>query len=188
MVQKKQLPVCICTFLFLLSGCVPQWTVIEKPEIKLADASYTVKAPVGWKQLTGIGKKTFITNEGPALQVIEVQEVEREKAFESLKIEIKENVLISELADYFVADFKTQLSGIQVTHNKTIATTIDNKQSFKVFLEFTNSEGLVFDVIAYGLMHNDIIYTLYYQAPGIYYFERDRQLFEDVVASFIINN
>lgn len=186
MVQKTQIPVCIFIFILLLAGCVPQWTVIEKPEIKLANASYSIKAPVGWKQLTGIGKKMFITKEGPALQAIEVQEVERKKAFASLKIEIKENVLVSELADYFIADFKTQLSGIQVNHNKTIAATLDNKQAFKVFLEFTNPEGLFFDVIAYGLMHNDIIYTLYYQAPRIYYFERDRQIFEDVAASFTL--
>jgi hypothetical protein len=184
MTRKRQTLVLISILFLFTAGCVPQWQLIEKPEIKLANASYSLKAPVGWKQLTGIGKTTFITNEGPSLQTIEIAETERKKAFESLKIEIKEDVLISELADYFVADFKTQSQGTQVNHTRTIAATIDSKPAFKVFFNFTNHEGLFFEAAAYGLMHNDIIYTLYYQAPRIYYFARDEQVFEDLAASF----
>ncbi len=184
MLNKKNILFCIVSGLIFLSGCVPQWKLIEKPELQGANATCRIDAPLGWVQLTGIDKRAFVTKEGPSLQMIEINEIEREKAFPSLKIEIKKDILISELADYFIAEYKARQKGGQVTHIRTTPAAIDNQQAFKAVFEYANHDGLIFNVITYGLMRNDIFYSLYYQAPAIYYFERDLPVFDKIVASF----
>ncbi|MCG8634535.1 MAG: hypothetical protein MI863_11955 [Desulfobacterales bacterium] len=177
---------CVAVLLFLTGCVIPQWKVIEKPELTSAGSSYRVQGPVGWIQLTGIEKHTFITREGPSLQAIEVQQAPMDKAFEGIDIEINDNVLISELAQFYVADFKAKNQGLQVSRTDTMPFTIDGKQGFKVTMEFRSEEGLVFDIITCGLLFGGQFYTLVYHAPRLHYFERDLPVFNRVVASFEI--
>ncbi len=182
----KSLLTCVAALL-LLTGCVtPQWQLIEKPELTSAGSSYRIQGPVGWVQLTGIEKQTFITREGPTLQAIDVQQTPKDKAFENIDIKINDNILISELAQFYVAEFKAKNQALQMTRTDTIPFTIDEKQGFKVSLEFRNEEGLIFDVIACGLLFDDQFYTLVYHAPRLHYFERDLPVFNRVVESFEI--
>ena len=149
-------------------------------------ATYKINMPVGWIQLTGIQNRIHITKEGPSIQVIDIRQIPKENAFKSLKIKLEDEVLVSELAEYYVADYKTRNQGFQVNHLETLPIMIDKKQGFKVIFEFTNNEGLVYTVIAYGLLHKEHFYTLYFHAPKLHYFERDLPTFKTVVDSFVL--
>lgn len=173
--------------LVMLTGCVvPQWKEIQKPELTASGATYKIQAPVGWVALSGMKQQTLITKEGPAVQSIKVHQTPQEKAFEYIDKKISDNILISELANFYVAEIKAANPSIQVTLKETVPHTLDGKEGFKTTLEFRNEEGLIIDVIAYGLLFNKQFYTLVYHAPRLYYFERDLPVFNRVVESFKI--
>ncbi|MCP3876051.1 MAG: hypothetical protein GY699_23245 [Desulfobacteraceae bacterium] len=170
----------------LLVGCAPHWEKIEQPDLKSSDNSFEIKTPVGWVQLKGLEKRAFITKEGPTLQIIEVMTVAKKDAFKSLDVNMDREILISEMAEYYLADFKKKNRGFHIEHIETLPILINEKQGFKLTLEFKNRKGLLFKVIVYGLVHKDLFYTLFYRAPKLYYFDRDIDMFNQVVKSFRI--
>lgn len=179
-------PIYLILAVLFLSGCVPTYKAIQQPELQPDNKSFKIIVPVGWVQLTNINRTTFITKEGPYLQKMVVEQVPREELFKATKIKIKKDIIVTELAEYYIAEYKKQNQRVTVTHKETLPATIDNKQGFKVIMEFSNAKGLVFDVITYGLYHQDHFYALYYQAPRLYYFNRDLPVFNAMVDSFTL--
>ncbi len=172
------------------TGCIPKWKAIKQSELSAKNANFRITAPMGWIQLEGLDKITFITKEGPGIQKIWIEQTHREKAFQALfsekETKLEKDVMVTELAEYYIANFKMMNQGFQVTHKETLPAVIDQKQGFKILMGYANAEGLVFDVVVYGFMHDDYVYTLFFQAPRLYYFERDLPVFESVKESFVL--
>lgn len=183
---KNSLIVAFLSALLFLTSCIPEYKVIEKPELQPTNGAFQIKAPVGWIHLTKLETATFITKEGPYVQKIRVSQTPKKNLFRATKVKLKDDVLVTELAEYYIAEYKKTNSRVTVNHIDTLPATIDQKQGFKVVMNFINSKGLVFDVIVYGLYHKDHLYTLYYHAPRLHFFERDLHVFESVVKSFVL--
>lgn len=188
-ISKREVCLTLAAMVFAM-GCIPQWKTIEKPELTPKQANFKVTAPLGWVQLDGLEKVTFITKEGPGIQKIWIEQVHREKAFEALfkkkETKLEKDVLVTELAEYYIADFKMVSQGVQVTHKETLPALIDDKQGFKILMEYANTEGLIFEVVTYGFLHEDHLYTLTLHAPRLFFYDRDLPVFESMVDSFTL--
>jgi hypothetical protein len=180
----KRLLVCLLVVLFL-GGCV-YWARIESPYLAGPQNAYKLEVPVGWMHAAYIKSLMFITKDGPELQFIQVAKFTHKDAFKAIEVEISKDTLVSELAEYYVANYKKLREGLNVTHVETRPATISGHSGFRSHLEFVNARGLVFDIVVYGFANEDGFYELVYQAPRLHYFERDLPAFEALVQSFTL--
>jgi len=168
--------------IFPLTGCI-SWVEVKEPDFKAPNNAYTLQAPVGWMRISN-NNFTLITRDSPYIQAIEINKFTHKNAFSQTGVTINENTLVTELAEYYIANYKAVNSGASINHLETKPAKIDGNSAFRLHLEHINSRGLIFDVIIYGFTDKSNFYHLLYRAPRIHYFEKDLQTFETVVQSF----
>lgn len=176
----------LMAILFSLAGCAT-WARIETPGMKGPDNRYTLEVPVGWVHAAFVKDSIVLSKDGPGLNLIEVKHRTKDQAFTATKAALTEDLLIGEVAEYFIAEFKAS-SETQVSHLSTEPATVSGLPGFKVRLETINAKGLVFDILAYGTRDDAFFYYLLYMAPRLYYYEKDLGQFEKLVASFRIRS
>lgn len=176
----------LAAVMMLLSGCA-YWARIESTTLAGPDNAFELEVPVGWVHAVGDKTCILITKDGPALQRIEVKRFTLKDAFAAIEAEISEKTLVSELAEYYVANFKKMLQGVTVKHLETLPADIDGHPGFRCKMEFANSRGLLFDVVAYGFVTTEGFYRLLYQATKLHYFDQDLETFERIVRSFSLS-
>jgi hypothetical protein len=185
---RLSIPAALCGVLFLLAGCAT-WTRIEDPELKKApDSRYAIEVPEGWVHAAFIKDGIVISKDGPGLNLIQVRDRKNAQAFVNTKVALTQDMLVSEVAEYFIAEYQATAGGTAVKHLSTEPADVGGLPGFKVRLEKTNASGLVFDVLAYGTKDDAYFYYLLYTAPRLYYYEKDVKDFEDLVASFRIQS
>lgn len=181
----------LISFVVLLTSCGGPFTRVAKPEFTDTSKNYHVNLPIGWVQVTGpqSGDALWISKDGYSLQSIKIEGLKHDKAFVSIKKSASTNTLISDLAELELAEIKaksTHASSIKVLEN-TLAN-ISEQKAFRLHIQYLNEKGLRFEQVTYGLVNAKYYYKLTYQAPTIHYFGRDKQAFDQMVASFKITN
>lgn len=171
--------------LFSLAGCAT-WTRIEAPGMQGPDNRYSLEVPVGWVHAAFVKDGIVVSKDGPGLNLIEVKHRANTQAFANTKVALTDDLLIGEVAEYFIAEFKAAAES-QINHLSTEPATVNDLPGFKVRLETIDAKGLVFDILVYGTRDDAYFYYLLYMAPRLYYFEKDLKPFEDLVASFKIS-
>lgn len=178
-------PGCVLVLMILtFSACVTTWTRIETPRMNGPDGQYQVTVPACWIHAAFITDGIYISKDGPALNWIEVRHIKRDQGFPLTKVKLDGDYLITEVAEYYLAELKEKYKGGTVNHLITEPAEIDGKTGLKIHLEIINSQGLEFDVLAYGMLDDLNFYHLLYKAPRLYYFEKEREAFEGLVATF----
>ncbi len=172
--------------LFSLTGCAT-WTRIETPGMNGPGSRYTVEAPAGWVRADFLQDRILISKDGPGLNLIEVNHRKNGQAFVNTKVELTEDMLIGEVAEHYIAEYQTTAAGSQVNHLTTEPATVGGLPGFKVRFERINDKGLVFDVLVFGTRDSAYFYSLLYMAPRLYYYEKELEPFENLVASFKIH-
>jgi hypothetical protein len=168
----------------LLAGCMTPWTKVEESRQTSADGSFAIDAPVGWVRFTMNRDQLLITRDGSTIQFISVALRPHDKAFEKIKRKSDENLLPTELADLTVAELRTQpiLQNIEIIDNQPRA--VGGRPGFALHLQYRTERGAPFDRVVYGAAFKDGVLFFTYNALHIYYFERDRAVFDQVVASY----
>lgn len=174
-----------------LASCGGPFNRLTKPEYINEKLGYSTKLPVGWVEYTGpeLKDEVVLSRDGYSLQSIKIKRFEKALAFEKTKQIPAENVLISDLAAYELAEFKAKSANsasIKVLENTL--TTVDDSPAFKLHLQYLNDRGLRLEDLIIGLMHKEYYYRLSYYAPTLYYYERDEPIFEQVVSDFQFNS
>lgn len=164
------------------------WTLIEKPELSGPQGLYSINAPLCWVHASVKTDAIVISKDGPGLNLIEIKHYQRDKGLPLTKKKLADDLLVTEVAELFIAELKKRVGSTTFNHLSTEPADIDGKPGFKLSLEVVNTAGLKTNALVYGLVHDKNFYYLLYRAPQLYYFERDRQAFEDVVASFTIKS
>ncbi len=164
-------------------GCV-YWTKIESPILVGPNNEYKLKVPKGWIHASGDKVRIVITKDSPLLQRIEIRKFSHNSAFRLIETEINQDTLVTELAEYYVANYKKLYQGFDVKHLETKPATIDGHSGFRLHMEYANQRGLIFNVVVYGFANKDGFFHLLYQAPKPHYFDKDLQTFEGIVESF----
>jgi hypothetical protein len=174
--------VIVCAIIF--SSCVKTWTRVENPQMKGPNGLYRVTVPACWIHAAFIADRICISKDGPSLNWIEVSHFDRSAGFPLTHTTLNGDHLITEVAEYDLAELKARFKGHTVNHLATEPAEIDGKTGFRMRLELIMPSGLVFDVMAYGMMDEGHFYQMLYKAPRIHYYEKELATFEDFVATF----
>ena len=126
----------------------------------------------------------LLTRDGLALQTIELRRHDLKQAFGNINKDAEIGMLAAELAELYIANAMQSegTENIAVVENRPA--TISNQSSFRLHLTYTNTKGLGFERIVYGFATEKGFFTLAYEAPTRYHFERYLRNFESIVASF----
>jgi len=161
------------------------WAKINKPLVVSSDKSISVEIPVGWVRAYDDRNQILATYDGLPIQAIEVlRDKHSDKVFEKIEKSSNGNMLASELAELVIAEMKAQSEMVHVNVIDNGPAMIGKNQGFKVQVTYRNQKGLEYGQIIYGFADEKNLYRLFYRAPIIRYFERDKQTFEQVVSSF----
>lgn len=166
-----------------LAACAP-WTRIDagsRTETRADD--YSVELPVGWVKQTAGVNDLFITRDGPALNAIVVARQPHTRKLPVTKRETRADLLPHELAELVVAEWK----GTEATANIEIVSSapklVDGRPAVRVHGRYRNERGLPIERVLFTLVDGRGRLSLFYEAPGIVYFQRSLPDFEAMVAS-----
>lgn len=173
-----------------ITGCASNyWKTLPDDLYTNQKAGFQVKAPKGWFAGKGVSGPLVITKDGPLLQAIEITEMALKKSFPKTKRVVADDTEPLELADYYLAEFKSELEGITVVDKKSLSpASIEQNDAFNMVLEFNSVEGLGYRVNVYGFVRAGKMYTLKYQAPRLHYYDRYAVDFKKVVESFSLKS
>ena len=184
--MRKRSYLVSCMVLMLavsFTACVT-WSRIASPVMTGPGEHYQVTVPACWIHAAFIKDGICISKDGPSLNWIEVSHIKRDPGFPLTKVKVDDDHLITEVAEYYLAELKAKFRGATVNHLLTEPANIDGRTGFKIHLEVINSNGLIFDMLAYGLMDDLNFYYLAYKAPRLHYYEKELETFEEMVATF----
>ncbi|WP_415882082.1 hypothetical protein [Neptuniibacter sp. QD34_54] len=178
----------ILSLMFVLAGCQVFTRLPEtQSTVQNKGKDFEVTIPGGWVEYNDSKENTIVlTKEGPALQWVNFRESSLDKPFEFIDVKLKSDALVNEVADHFVENLKAQQSGLTVEKNQLVPMDINGNDGFKLTLNATNPNGLVFKVLVYGSITTKSLYILSYESPALYFFEKELPEFESMANSFQI--
>jgi len=179
----------VMSLITIISACaVAPYTRVDEKNQQYTNDHFSITLPVGWvlfEEENGV----WLSKDGPGLQRIAVQFREHKNAFKELKKSSSSNLLPSELAEMTIAELKASnehgLPSLKIMSNEPVQ--IAGWQGYALHLGFKADEGLRIEILADGFVNEKGLYTLFYRAPTLHYFNQDRAAFEKVVSSLRIN-
>jgi hypothetical protein len=177
--------------LLLLEGCVtPAWQMAQSryiPESK----EIQLELPSGWKQYNLLQREDptviqALTRDGFALQAIFLKKVTLEMEFKNTKKRLSQSMLPQEVAEVFFDDVRSDPSKTKQQILEQGPIKVDERSGFKILYTFQTKTGLKKQGLCYGVLNNSTFYSLIYEAPVRYYFDKDLRTFENVKGSFRI--
>ncbi len=186
----------------LTSGCATTayWTMTDDLNRVAQSKSFQMSIPEGWvrttepdtweqleiddKLRTILLESMTVTRDGTSLHAITVTRRYSDNAFPALKKKSVASMLPIEAADLYVSELRKRngLERLEVLSNKPAQ--VDGKQAFQLVLQYRNDDGLRVRIESYGFVDKTGFYTINYRAPYLYYYDRDRQEFTELVQSF----
>jgi len=192
--RKKIKAITLLMASLLLNACVSgQWRQVTDTVISDSYNRFRIAAPAGWMHQIGNKNSIVVSRDGLSLQFIKVgalsestlQIVLRRISRDKQKVLVLDSMLPSELAGIFVSVFKNT----RVTRNIKIlangpAIIGNNINGFRLLVMFTTDRGLQVKREVYGYAQGDQLVFIIYQAPALYYFPRDLDIYKKVITSF----
>ena len=150
------------------------------------DAHYTVDLPTDWLRIKK-DKIMLVTRDGIDVQRITFELREHDKAFAETKQVSATSMLPSELADRYVAELRTSdehgLPSLEIISDRPF--TLDGRLGFQLHLRFLNDDGLRYERLVSGYANETGFFVVTYQAPSLHFFERDREVYQRVLRTFM---
>lgn len=170
----------------ILTGCQAFTRLPEaQSTVQNENKTYEVSVPGGWVRYNFTeATEVFLTKDGPSLQRVQIKERDLSKPFDNLEVSLSSNTLISEIAEHYEADIKAEVQGLTVERLALTPASVGNFDGFKLTLKATNMSGLEIKILSYGAVANNKFYALTYQAPELFFFDRDLKQFEQMAGSF----
>ena len=167
-----------------LCGCAgfSVWTKVSG-EYKDSARGFSAVLPSGWMRYNHI--KYFIaTRDGVVLENIVVQKLYFDDELEHTKKKFFEGMMLEDLAEIEIDNYKSsdQINRFELDENKPVA--IADKDGFRIKYSYYSKGGLKIVGIHYGLMHNEDVYRIRYEAAAQHYFKKYLGNFEKFVESF----
>ncbi|MDQ5984610.1 MAG: hypothetical protein CSYNP_00305 [Syntrophus sp. SKADARSKE-3] len=173
----------VLTLLLMLCGCA-HWLPAGGP-YSPDSKDYSVQLPEKWMRLNiKDSKYVIMTRDGIRLQSISVETFPVEKALKYTKKKLTKDMLPQEAAEVIIDNAKTNPvhSNFEIIEN--VPMTIAGHQGFKVVYSFRSKDGLRSRSVYCGFIHDGFCYGIVYAAAARYYFDKDFQTYEKVLASF----
>lgn len=169
----------------LLVACQSSWVRMDSSDTSVKTAYYNTSLPAGWVKLQ-IQNKVQATLDGFDIQQLAIKFSKHEKAFEKIEKHSSETMLSSELADLYVANLKAEdengLPSLEILSSAPI--TIHGINGFELELQFVNNRGLRYQAKVAGFANEKGFFTIFYRAPVLHFYERDKKVYSHVINSF----
>jgi hypothetical protein len=139
--------------------------------------------PSGW--MAKIGADRFqLTREGPNAQLIRYFEMGSTFVLHGQKTLVTATDSPETLSRVLVENFKTGSPGIRdIVVVEAIAASVCGQPGLRQVSTYATDRGLVYRHLVYAAVMANQVYYLDYDAPALYYFDRDVAAFEDMVRS-----
>ncbi|MFL0798348.1 MAG: hypothetical protein K6L73_12760 [Cellvibrionaceae bacterium] len=188
MISKKSMVGILLLVTSLLAGCGQYWNLASVEPVASSKSSFSFVAPESWfvgKRYRGM---MVVTKDGPLLQAIEIKEQSLKKAFPKTKQEVNASVTSLELANYYLAELKTELEGISVVEKHSIVpVSLGDQDAFQMELSFNSQSGVTYKSRVLGLAYDEKVITLAFQAPELHYYQSSIGDFESMLETFKLN-
>ncbi len=168
------------------------WKLVAEGAPFTHKTGYSIQYPAGWRWVKmPFGDETLATRDGPDLQLIAVDFRKHKGAFRALKQDSSPAMMPQELAQKLVAE-ATSARGLQ---NMEILsdepTTLAGRPGFRLHLAYRTSvdAGSVrYEEYVVGASSPQGIFIISYRAPHLHFFGRDKEIFEQSLATFAISD
>jgi len=165
----------------LIAGCAqtPQKAPAPTPLEPVA----RIHTPEGWVQERNAYHQLVASRDGYFVQTIFVAARTNPDAFPAIKKGADPGMLPSQLAELHIANLKAS-SGerLEVVENEPAE--VGDLTGYRLQLRSFDGRGLEFRTIVYGAADEHYFYRLAYNAPVLYFFDRDLPAFEAMVKTF----
>jgi len=199
-----KLSIIIIITCLLSVACTPTWKYIDdKPKlVKLDRVSFSV--PKNWvffndhnntyavrdhgKNIKTKVERILMTKNGFSLDVVDIIKFELNKAFPNINKKADETLLISELAELWIAEQKVALriEVIEILKNQPI--NFEKQQGFLVHYRYNDAMGKTIENLSYGFVTKEYFYTFTYQAPSLHFFDASLSDFKGLISSISLKS
>ena len=179
--QRAASALCGIVGFTLIAGCAqtPQRAPAPTPLEPVA----RIRTPEGWVQERNAYHQLLASRDGYFVQSIFVAARANLDAFPAIKKGADPSMLPSQLAELHIANLKAG-SGERVEVLENEPAEVGDLAGYRLQLRWFDGRGLEFRTIVYGAADEHYFYRLAYQAPVLYFFDRDLPAFEAMVKTF----
>ena len=167
--------------LLLLPACAP-WSRVNSP-FEDPRHHFSVSIPDGWMKFNS-NQHLLISRDGPFLQYILVASRNLESPFSHTMRKMQRGMLPQEAAQIILDDLKLDraVRNLEVLENGPI--NIGCCEGFRILFTYRNADGLTLKTVYLGFIKDRMFYSIRYTAADRYYFAKDVNAFQKVLASF----
>jgi len=167
-----------------LAGCAHDWERVGPHPALAAERSLEVRGPEGWVRWSVDPEALAFTRDGPGVQLLVFEAYELEHAFPALERPAAASLLPSELSALALGELKTLAGVMAIEALASEPATLAGRAGFRLHVRSTDARGLRSDNLLFGAVSEERYLLVWYRAPTLHYFERDRAAVERAVASF----
>lgn len=144
-----------------------------------------VDLPDRWYRLKNVDY-LLLTKDGPPLQSVTVLRHYVDIPLPNTARTFAGGMLPAEVAETVLDDlsFDERIGHIVVRENRPAA--VAGLPGFRISLSYRDRQDLAYRAVIYGVLANQWVHLLRYDAPQRYYFDRDLAVFESIAGSFMI--
>lgn len=167
----------------LLTSCAP-WSAIDPDNLSISvKEDYSLDAPMGWVRRNYDIYDIFLSRDGPLLNFIAIQRDKHDVELKRTKRTTKADLLPHEVAELVIAEQKAgdTRSAFSVISNRPAS--IGGKPAVRVHTRWKTDRGLPIERLTYALVDGKGRLALIYEAPGLVYFPKSLEDFEQLVKS-----
>jgi hypothetical protein len=169
----------LLTLIGLITGCCG-WKAVDGD---FQADTYRMEVPGGWMKFDS-GAYVMISHDGPYLQYILFQERPLERPFRHARKRLTADMLPQEAAQTVIDDLSSDPMVANFAVIENAPAVIDDHDGFKLLFSYRDREGLFLKTAYYGFIQGQSYYSLRYTAPQRYYFDKDIEVFESMLAKF----
>jgi hypothetical protein len=170
--------------LVVVAACAsPSVFVPAESSYRPPHGEFQVELPQEWMRLRA-GDAVTLTRDGFPLQTVRISRAELGKPLPSSKRVLTKGLTPFEAAEVLSGDVSSQegVRGVKVIESSPAQ--VSDQPGFKIVYAYKQGSGLARKRVFYGLLTDQWLWLLSYDAPERVYFEKDLPTFEQVVRSF----
>ena len=147
-----------------------------------SSGKYSVDLPWGW--MMHKGKELFLTKDGIWLENIIISRQNIKDKLQYTKKKFIKGMLPEEISEVLLDDLQSnnKIGNLEVIENNPVE--ISNINGFRLVYTFITEDGLKKKCIHYGFGYEDWVYGISYTAAVWNYFDKETNVFEELVNSF----
>jgi hypothetical protein len=147
--------------------------------------NFSVELPAGWMRFNS-KDILLITKDGVLLQIIALERVAAGDKLHYSTMKYRQGMKAEEAAEVMIDNIKGAAKAPRLEILDRRSTEISAAPGMRILYTYEDVSGLHYQGVSVGVMKGGAFYGLHYLAPKRYYFDRDLDVFENVVKSFRI--